>query len=149
MKKLIVTLLTLTMVLALFTGCIDDIADEFGFSKRETQETPKILDKTQIDTAYPNHVYCSHRNAITVELAEEDLRKHSDHSALDRGTLRFDTCSLSNYRVTYVFTIRVEGERITNIYRATVSYNYKSVWGSENEYEYRFDSCEIALQGPA
>lgn len=86
MKKLIVTLLTITMVFTLFTGCIDDIADEFGFSKHETQETPKILDKTQIDT-----------------------------------------CSLSNYRVTYVFTIRVEGERITNIYRATVSYNFKSV----------------------
>lgn len=140
MKKSIAISLTLFIVFTLFTGCIDDIADEFVFPNRKEEDATKIPEESKIETAYPDEVFHSHQNTITVELAEEDLRRHSDHSALDTGILAFDQCttefpSLDDYHVTYWFKISVQTEYSTETYRATVTYHLEPI----NEMQYKFE----------
>lgn len=115
---------------------------DWGHGKLDTNletEAPKI------DTAYPDAVSRAPLNVITVEKAEEDLRKNKRHECLENGTLTFDTVTyeypnLDSVNAIYWFDIAVPWEYGSENYRAKITY-------SNVDDEFRlsgaYDACDI------
>ncbi|MBQ3216377.1 MAG: hypothetical protein IJB35_01010 [Oscillospiraceae bacterium] len=142
MKKYIAICLALTIILTSFTGCIADIAEEFGFSNQAAQNNTR---ETKIDTAYPDDISTNGANVITVEDAEYDLRRHNYYNELiNNGVITFDKKLVERTNrgepvPVYYFNIAVQREYAVEHYTAKVKYVLSQ--SESNAFEYQ--SCDI------